>query len=640
MADTVVSVGVQAPEYSYKESNWFQAQIKNELDGIETRYLTGYADLMLASTWSLQSSSEEALELLEAIDLSQIMLALHGAYVASALRGEAVRIWYTRPEDGLGFRWEFDRSASFLTQNGRDGWIALESLPRFRRHYERYRKVLDSLPELLVRLELIDIEDKELNRKTATMTEAEIKAKMAADSAMLSQSMRNDGFLLHGPDKSITVHHRQSQNVISGIEELKKDVLASTDYTESHLWREQKSSGLSGISQQERDTVQAQTAIRIARCWRPIVMTILANILDYYGVDADVNITWIPPINTSVREQAEAELMNARAAKIRMAAGIFSAEEERNRYQGSGQPSPYPIPDYDTKPRVCPVICAGDTLGGGDGGGGSQIVKARDPNGRFLRTATGGGEGSGIARDGGIKRIIKIGGLEFGLELDIGDVRWEGKPHEKIMKAGYGHLRKHRDFEGDDEALDFYFPKAWLDGDVSGWKMWRIQQLDGDGFADESKIVFGKSAAEARSLYADHMPEMFFGGIRELKPEELDSFKVDAVVADAQRYQVTKGMIKNAARGLQLRRIHKHGGTIVGVSRARDISNNRKLSLETVKRMYLYFGRHIKDKQTPGFRTQSSAGYIAWLLWGGDEGFAWVKSIRAQAIRAGSWYKS
>ena len=44
--------------------------------------------------------------------------------------------------------------------------------------------------------------------------------------------------------------------------------------------------------------------------------------------------------------------------------------------------------------------------------------------------------------------------------------------------------------------------------------------------------------------------------------------------------------------------------------------------------MFSYFARHEVDKNTTSHRWGSeddpSAGYIAWLLWGGEEGKAWV----------------
>ena len=82
----------------------------------------------------------------------------------------------------------------------------------------------------------------------------------------------------------------------------------------------------------------------------------------------------------------------------------------------------------------------------------------------------------------------------------------------------------------------------------------------------------------------------------------------------------------NAKRGLELREEHGRGGTAVGVARARDLSNGSNISLDTIKRMSSYFARHEVDKKGEGWG-KDSAGYIAWLLWGGDAGKRWVASI-------------
>jgi hypothetical protein len=85
----------------------------------------------------------------------------------------------------------------------------------------------------------------------------------------------------------------------------------------------------------------------------------------------------------------------------------------------------------------------------------------------------------------------------------------------------------------------------------------------------------------------------------------------------------------NAKRGLELREKHGRGGTEVGVARARDLSNGKALSLDTLKRMNSYFARHEVDKKGEGWGVDS-AGYIAWLLWGGDAGRAWAKRITSE----------
>lgn len=86
---------------------------------------------------------------------------------------------------------------------------------------------------------------------------------------------------------------------------------------------------------------------------------------------------------------------------------------------------------------------------------------------------------------------------------------------------------------------------------------------------------------------------------------------------------------KNAARSLELRQKHHRGMTAVGVARARDLSNGKHISAGTIKRMHSYFARHEVDKKGKDWANQSnpSAGYIAWLGWGGDAGRSWVNGI-------------
>lgn len=91
----------------------------------------------------------------------------------------------------------------------------------------------------------------------------------------------------------------------------------------------------------------------------------------------------------------------------------------------------------------------------------------------------------------------------------------------------------------------------------------------------------------------------------------------------------TQAMAEEAQRGLDWRAEYGRGGTDVGVARARDISNRKDLSDETIGRMVSYFARHEVDKDAQGFRPGEdgypSAGRIAWALWGGDPGKVWAE---------------
>ena len=93
----------------------------------------------------------------------------------------------------------------------------------------------------------------------------------------------------------------------------------------------------------------------------------------------------------------------------------------------------------------------------------------------------------------------------------------------------------------------------------------------------------------------------------------------------------TEAMAENARKGLEWREEYGRGGTEVGVARARDLSNRRELSIDTVRRMYSYFARHQVDKQAEGFFQGEdgfpSAGRIAYELWGGEESKSWTGRI-------------
>ena len=100
----------------------------------------------------------------------------------------------------------------------------------------------------------------------------------------------------------------------------------------------------------------------------------------------------------------------------------------------------------------------------------------------------------------------------------------------------------------------------------------------------------------------------------------------------------TAGMVEAAARALEWRREHGRGGTEVGVARARDISNGKNLSADTVRRMASFFARHDVDSSGTGFNSGDegfpSAGRIAWDLWGGDAGKSWAERKVAELERA------
>lgn len=100
------------------------------------------------------------------------------------------------------------------------------------------------------------------------------------------------------------------------------------------------------------------------------------------------------------------------------------------------------------------------------------------------------------------------------------------------------------------------------------------------------------------------------------------------------KFRPTAKMAANARLGLELRDRFRRGGTEVGVRRAEQLAAREELSPADIKSMYSYFARHAVDRNTTrhvwGSTEDPSAGFVAWLLWGGDEGREWVGKQRAK----------
>jgi hypothetical protein len=93
-------------------------------------------------------------------------------------------------------------------------------------------------------------------------------------------------------------------------------------------------------------------------------------------------------------------------------------------------------------------------------------------------------------------------------------------------------------------------------------------------------------------------------------------------------FKPTLKMAAAARRGLRLREKFDRGGTDVGVRRAHQLAGRRDVTPTEVKAMHAFFARHAVDKDGKahewGSDSDPSAGFIAWLLWGGDAGKAWA----------------
>ena len=95
-------------------------------------------------------------------------------------------------------------------------------------------------------------------------------------------------------------------------------------------------------------------------------------------------------------------------------------------------------------------------------------------------------------------------------------------------------------------------------------------------------------------------------------------------------FKPNQQMAAAAKRGLRLREKFGRGGTDVGVRRAHQLVDRAELTETDVKSMHSYFARHAVDKDAKSHAWDSdedpSAGFIAWLLWGGDDGQKWAEA--------------
>ena len=108
-------------------------------------------------------------------------------------------------------------------------------------------------------------------------------------------------------------------------------------------------------------------------------------------------------------------------------------------------------------------------------------------------------------------------------------------------------------------------------------------------------------------------------------------------------FKPPKGVAEEAERGLEYRRTSGKGGLSSqdagkagigsGVQRAVNLKNRNNIAPDTIQQMLNFFSRHKKNKAiSPENRGTpwEDAGYVAWLLWGGDAGLAWAKGIKKQ----------
>ena len=120
-----------------------------------------------------------------------------------------------------------------------------------------------------------------------------------------------------------------------------------------------------------------------------------------------------------------------------------------------------------------------------------------------------------------------------------------------------------------------------------------------------------------------------------------DGYEKDAgvYIRKAEKYSPPEAARENARRAIRWREEHGdevRGGTQVGWTRARQLASGDDLTIETVRRMAA-FERHRSNSSIADEHEGTpwkDAGYVAWLLWGGDEGVDWAKRVSERVEKA------
>lgn len=115
-----------------------------------------------------------------------------------------------------------------------------------------------------------------------------------------------------------------------------------------------------------------------------------------------------------------------------------------------------------------------------------------------------------------------------------------------------------------------------------------------------------------------------------MKTLKFDQYITEASKTEAIYNDYPAAAKANAKKALKWRDEHGRdevdGGTEVGWARANQLAKGEKLSRDVVSRM-AQFNRHRKNsKISAEYKGEpwKDRGYIAWLIWGGDEGVDWA----------------
>ena len=110
--------------------------------------------------------------------------------------------------------------------------------------------------------------------------------------------------------------------------------------------------------------------------------------------------------------------------------------------------------------------------------------------------------------------------------------------------------------------------------------------------------------------------------------EELNSVQLTQLQESFNDYP--KAATENAKKALEWRgkygRNVVKGGTEVGWARANQLAKRENVSVDTIKRMASFNRHRSNSKVSSEYKSEpwKDKGYVAWLLWGGDEGVDWA----------------
>jgi hypothetical protein len=230
-------------------------------------------------------------------------------------------------------------------------------------------------------------------------------------------------------------------------------------------------------------------------------------------------------------------------------------------------------------------------------------------------------------------RYVYTNGLTIGVEFEVGQERFG-----KTMQAMYGYISRHIGEDGD--ALDCYVG-PYLDSS----RLFRVSQVTPEGEFDEYKYMLCFDTIDrARQSYLAHIPRNRFGGIEEVgfgqlslhyRPNDPVTPSADQLDDESDyaeiSFTIPKQVAANAQRGLALRKQFGRGGTKVGLNTARILAKGGMITPAKARHIATYFPRHEVDKQGEnwGNSDNPSNGFIAWLLWGGDQAWSWSSRLCA-----------